>query len=87
MDSSIRDNRKYGAVADFIKSATADNSKLSIVSAYFTIYAYNSLKGKLNAINGLRFLFGEPTFIKAANPDKKNSRANSGYTYQLFGRP
>ena len=74
MDSSIRDNRKYGAVADFIKSATIENSQLCIVSAYFTIYAYHSLKTKLNSINGLRFLFGEPTFIKAANPDKKNSR-------------
>ena len=74
MKSSIRDNHKNGAVGDFLKSAIADDSKLSIVSAYFTIYAYNSLKDKLNSIDDFRFLFGEPTFIKALDPEKKNHR-------------
>jgi len=74
MNSSIRDNHNYGAVGDFLKSTIIDNSKLSIVSAYFTIYAYHSLGAKLNSINSLRFLFGEPTFIKALDPEKKNHR-------------
>ncbi len=74
MNSSIRDNHKYGAVGDFLKSTIADDSKLSIVSAYFTIYAYRVLAEKLNSINNLRFLFGEPTFIKSMDPEKKNHR-------------
>ncbi len=74
MNSSIRDNHKYGAVGDFLKSTIADDSKLSIVSAYFTIYAYRTMAEKLNSIDSLRFLFGEPTFIKSLDPEKKNHR-------------
>jgi len=74
MNSSIRDNHNYGAVGDFLKSTIIENSKLSIVSAYFTIYAYHSLATKLNSIDRLQFLFGEPTFIKTLDPEKKNSR-------------
>lgn len=74
MNSSIRDNHNYGAVGDFLKSTIVDNSKLSIVSAYFTIYAYHSLAAKLNSINSLQFLFGEPTFIKVLDLEKKNHR-------------
>lgn len=37
--SSIRDNNSHGSVADFLKENIPMQSKLSIVSAYFTIYA------------------------------------------------
>ena len=37
------------------------------MSAYFTIYAYNELKTQLNKIEQLRFLFGEPTFVRDEN--------------------
>ena len=61
--SSIRDNHTQGTVGDFLKQAISSNSEVSIVSAYFTIYAYHQLKDNLDAINNLKFLFGEPTFI------------------------
>jgi hypothetical protein len=72
--SAIRDNHENGAVGDFLKEHIKSDSKLSIVSAYFTIYAYHSLKDNLDSINELRFLFGDPTFIKAMDPDKTNVR-------------
>ncbi|SPD74216.1 conserved hypothetical protein [uncultured Desulfobacterium sp.] len=72
--SSIRDNHSHGTVGDFLKNSISTNSDVSIVSAYFTIYAYHHLKGNLDAINGLRFLFGEPAFIKSIDPDKTNAR-------------
>ena len=72
--SSIRDNHSHGTVGDFLKQAISNNSDVSIVSAYFTIYAYHYLKSNLNTINHLRFLFGEPTFIKALDPEKINTR-------------
>src|SRR4030067_1404316 len=70
--SSIRDNREHGSVGDFLRQTITENSSVSIVSAYFTIYAYQHLKERLDQIHDLRFLFGEPTFIKALDPDKKN---------------
>jgi SNF2 family DNA or RNA helicase len=72
--SSLRDNYNQGKVADFLKEVIQPKSKLSFVSAYFTIYAYNQLKTQLDSIDHLRFLFGEPTFIKSIDPSKTNSR-------------
>ncbi len=61
-DSSVRDNHTRGKVADFLREKMQSHSKLSIVSAYFTIYAYEALKEELERIEHLHFLFGEPTF-------------------------
>ncbi len=72
--SSIRDNHSHGTVGDFLKQSISHNSDISIVSAYFTIYAYHRLKSNLDNINQLRFLFGEPTFIKSLDPEKINTR-------------
>lgn len=66
----IRDNRNNGSVGDFLKDRIKNNSKISIVSAYFTIYAYHALKDKFDNIESMRFLFGEPTFVKGLNGDK-----------------
>ena len=72
--SSIKDNRKRGSVGNFLKEQIDKDSKLLIVSAYFTIYAYNKLKDKLDTIEKLDFLFGEPTFIKAVDPTNVNKK-------------
>lgn len=72
--SSIRDNHNRGSVGQFLTENIKPDSKLSIVSAYFTIYAFNHLKCQLISINSLRFLFGEPRFIKSLDPSKVNHR-------------
>ena len=72
--SSIKDNHKRGSIGDFLKEHIEAGSKLSIVSAYFTIYAYHYLKENLNDIETLDFLFGEPTFIKCLDPEKKDKK-------------
>jgi len=63
--SSIRDNKNRGSVGQFLRENIKLDSDLSIVSAYFTIYAYSHLKNELDSISKLKFLFGEPTFIKS----------------------
>lgn len=72
--SSIRDNRKRGSVGEFLRENIKTDAELAIVSAYFTIYAYQYLENELENINHLRFLFGEPTFIKSLDPSKTNKR-------------
>lgn len=74
ISSGIRDNHKNGTVGDFLKEHIKPNSKVSIVSAFFTIYAYKKLQSQFDSIKRLRFLFGEPTFIKAIDPEKMDSR-------------
>lgn len=63
MKSGIRDNRGRGAAASFLKEKAVAESKLSVVSAYFTTFAYCRLSSTLDEIGELRFLFGEPRFI------------------------
>ncbi|MGB3300034.1 MAG: helicase-related protein [Phormidesmis sp.] len=73
--SGIRDNHRRGSVGAFLQERIQDRSKLAIVSAYFTIYAYAELKRELEAIEELRFLFGEPRFVRSLDParvDKKS---------------
>ena len=75
MKSGIRDNRGRGKVADFLKEKAASHSRLSIVSAYFTIYAYEALSEQLDGIESLQFLFGEPKFIQTLDPEKTDKKA------------
>lgn len=72
--STIRDNHSHGTVGDFLKKHLKDQSNVAVVSAYFTLFAYQHLKDNLDNIDELRFLFGEPTFIKSIDPEKTNYR-------------
>lgn len=72
--SGIRDNYRRGTVGDFLKDKIQTGSSLSIVSAYFTIYAFAALKTQLSNIASLRFLFGEPRFLKALDPERTDKK-------------
>lgn len=74
ISSSIKDNRNRGSVGDFLKEKISQNSSLAFVSAYFTIYAYEALRNNLENIDKLHFLFGEPTFVKAIDPNSAELR-------------
>lgn len=72
--TSIRDNRSRGSAGDFLKTSITEESALSFVSAYFTVHAFNRLSTSLNEAGGLRFLFGEPSFVSQVDPDKADSK-------------
>lgn len=67
----ILDNKKNGRVIDEMRKNIDKGTKLSVISAYFTIYAYAELKNELSKIDEMRFIFTEPTF---ANNDQKESK-------------
>ncbi|QTA87470.1 helicase-related protein [Desulfonema magnum] len=72
--SSIKDNHNRGSVGSFLKQEIDEGSRLSVVSAYFTIYAYHHLKDKLDTVESLDFLFGEPAFINTLDPSKTDKK-------------
>lgn len=74
-DSGIRDNRSRGSVGSFLREQIRPGAELSFVSAYFTIYAYHALHGTLDQIEHLRFLFGEPRFVRTLDPDGGHAKA------------
>ncbi len=65
--SGIRDNRERGKAHEFISARAVPDSELSVVSAYFTTFAYDRLRATLDRVGKMRFLFGEPRFLKDAD--------------------
>ncbi len=73
-NSGLRDNYSRGRAGEFLRDHIVPDSDLSFVSAYFTVHAYHALRGELEKASGLRFLFGEPSFIRSIEKDGKQSR-------------
>ncbi len=63
----IVDNR-HRRVGEFLRERIEAGSDLSIVSAYFTIYAYEALRDALEKAGSTRFLYGEPRGVGAMDP-------------------
>lgn len=71
----ILDNRSRGAAGHFLRAHLKEGTELSVVSAYFTIGAYESLKGELENVTRMRFLYGAPQHLRALERDKRPARA------------
>ena len=65
--TAIVDNRNR-RVGEFLRERIEAGSDLSIVSAYFTIYAYEALRDALEKAGRARFLYGEPQGVGAMDP-------------------
>ena len=72
--SGIRDNYLHGKAGDFLRDVIVPDAELSFVSAYFTIHAYDALQNELEHASCLRFLFGEPRFVRSLDRENKQSR-------------
>ena len=83
MEEKLIDNKQYGRVGDVLKKNIKKNSKLSIASSYFTLYAFEELKEELSKIDSMRFIFTEPTFVK--NDDKNIMKKIKDNENKLFG--
>jgi len=70
INSSIRDNHKKGSVGDFLIENIKQNSSASIVSAYFTIYAYKKLQTQLTALKDSGFFLANPHLLRQLTPIK-----------------
>ena len=58
------DNKGANRLGDALARSIDDGAKLSIISSYFTVFAYGELKDELSKVDEVRFLFSEPTFVK-----------------------
>lgn len=85
MEMQILDNKTQGKVIDKLKENIKTGTKLSIISAYFTIYAYEELRKELNKIDGLKLLFSEPTFIKDKKDINREFKLSGSYERGLAG--
>lgn len=58
-------------LGDALGESIDDGAKLSIISSYFTVFAYGELKEELSKVDEVRFLFSEPTFVKRMADSKE----------------
>ncbi len=72
--NAIVDNQ-IRRVGDFLRESIKPKSNLSIVSAYFTIYAYEALRDVLENTGQTRFLYGEPTAVGTPDPSGNESKS------------
>ena len=70
----IVDNRDI-RVGEFLLDNIKPGSNLSIVSAYFTIYAYKAMQDVLDNSGPVRFLYGDPTAVSAPDPSDSNVKS------------
>ena len=73
--SGIRDNYSRGSVGEFLRAKIQEETSLSVVSAYFTIYAFDALRVELEKVARMRFLFGEPRFIGSIDPERTDKKS------------
>ena len=71
---AIVDNQER-RVGDFLLESIKPDSNLSIVSAYFTIFAYEALRDVLEKSGQTRFLYGEPTAAGVPDPSENESKS------------
>lgn len=66
---------------DDLEKTITPHSELSVMTSYFSIYAYKELKKILDGIDRFRFIFTSPTFIT-----EKNERAQREYYIPRLSR-
>lgn len=84
------DNKRNGTVAEELRQSIGKDSKLSIMTAYFTIFAFAELKKELLKVGQVRMLFTDPIFIKGSQDptreyylERENGQALSGNVYEM----
>lgn len=85
MSFKFLDNKVTGNIGDTIKDDIKKGSKLSIISSYFTIHAYNQLKSELKKVDNVRLLFSEPTFVRDKKEITREYSLNGTYERNISG--
>ena len=67
----IVDNQ-HSTAADYLRGALADAKRLSLVSAYFSIYGFEALRGVLSGLEEVRFLYGDRSSIEDVDPNQES---------------
>ena len=77
------------SVESDLKETIKNNSKISITSSCFSLYAYATLKEELQRIDSLRFIFTSPTFIadKTPNANREFYIPRLNRERNLYGTP
>ena len=79
----IIDNKANNSVYKELRENIQKGSELSVISGYFTIYAYYEMKNELDKIKDMRFIFTQPSFLE--NDDKEVKEFFINNENNIFG--
>lgn len=79
MEVKMIDNKGENTLLNVLKAEIKNDSKVAIASAYFSLFAYYSLKDKLDHVDSFRFLYTKPTFYKKENDLKRQYEIEQAY--------
>ena len=75
-ENTLLANYNY-KVVDYLRNCLPSTTTLRIVSAYFTIYGYETLEKELSKVGDVRFLFGDPDSVGEMDPNIQGSKSFS----------
>ena len=63
----IINNDGTRGLGDALHDSLGPHAQLSVIASCFSIFAYGKLRDELEQLDGFRFIFDEPTFLKRMN--------------------
>ncbi len=81
----ILNNKAGNVVYRELQDSIINGSKLSVITGYFTIYAYYELKGELDKIDNMRLIFTQSNALD--NKDKEVREFFINNDSSIFGNP
>ena len=77
MDIKLVDNKGDNTLANLLLKEIKSGAKVSIASAYFSLYAYDALSKVLDKVESFNFIYTKPTFTKEEKDLKRQYYLNS----------
>lgn len=78
------DNKGSNTLINVLKSEIKKDSKVAIASAYFSLFAYHSLKERLENVDSFKFLYTKPTFYKKEEDLKRQYKIEQESTESTY---
>ena len=75
-DKHIIDNRA-ATLADRLRERLRPDDSFSLVSAYFSIYGFQTLADELESLESVRFLYGDPASVDDPDPGARDPKSFS----------
>lgn len=74
MDVKLIDNKGDNTIANLLLKEIKTGAKVSVASAYFSLYAYDALSKVLDKVDSFNFLYTKPTFLREEKDLKRQYR-------------
>lgn len=76
MEFKLVDNKGNNTIANVLLGNIKSGAKVSVASAYFSLFAYDALSKVLDNVESFNFIYTQPTFLKEEKDLKRQYKLN-----------